>query len=157
MDPVVVAFGTALVGAVATDAWQQAKDAVAGLWRRARPQQAASIDTELDSLREEILQARRDGDADTEHALEGAWQVKMHQLLRQDPALAAELQRILDTVLTPALAETDQARVQTIITGTASGTAHLTQAGRDVINIGGDQYTGGRDTSADYDGRAASR
>jgi hypothetical protein len=31
MDPVVAAFGTALVGAIATDAWQQVREAVTGL------------------------------------------------------------------------------------------------------------------------------
>jgi hypothetical protein len=32
MDPVVAAFRTALVGAIATDAWQQVREAVTGLW-----------------------------------------------------------------------------------------------------------------------------
>ncbi len=66
---------TALAGAVAGDAWRQVHEAIARLWRRGHsPQQADTIGAELDELREQLLQARRDGDTGTEHALEGAWQ-----------------------------------------------------------------------------------
>jgi hypothetical protein len=145
MDPIAVAFGTALVGAVATDTWQQVRDAVTGLWRRVYPQQADSIGTELDILREDVVAARQSGDADTERDLEGAWRVRLQQLLRANPELAEELSRVLERALTPLLAPAEQTRVQTIITGTASGRAHLSQAGRDVTTIGGDSYTAGRD------------
>jgi hypothetical protein len=104
MDPIVLAFGKALVGAIATDTWPQARAAVTGLWRCVHPRQEDDdIGTDLDELREQVLVARRDGDTDTERALEGAWQVRLQQLLRADPALAAELQRVLDQVLTPTL------------------------------------------------------
>jgi hypothetical protein len=105
MDPVVLAFGTALVGAIATSTWQQVREAVTGVWRRVHPgQEAGGIGTELDDLREQVLQARRAGDTGTERALEGAWQLRLQQLLlRADPALAGELRRVLDQVLTPAL------------------------------------------------------
>ena len=97
MDPVVAAFGTALVGAIATDAWQQVHEAVVGLWLRVHPRRKDdSISAELDELREQVLGARRDGDASTERALEGVWQVRLQQLLRADPALAGELRRVLD-------------------------------------------------------------
>ena len=63
MDPIVLAFGTALVGAIATSTWQQVREAVTGLWRRVHPRQKADdIGTELDELREQVLLARRDGD-----------------------------------------------------------------------------------------------
>ena len=58
MDPIVAAFGTALVGAIATDAWQRVREAVAGLWRRVYPQREYDgIVAELDELREQL---RRD-------------------------------------------------------------------------------------------------
>jgi hypothetical protein len=79
------------VGAIATDAWQQAHEAVVGLWHRMRPlRENDGIGAVLDELREQVLVARRDGDADTERALEGAWQLRLQQqlLLRADPALA---------------------------------------------------------------------
>src|SRR6266568_13655 len=122
MDPIVLAFGTALVGAIATSTWQQVREAVTGLWRRVHPRQKADdIGTELDELREQILLARRDGDTDTERALEGAWQVRLQQLLRADPALAEELRRVLDQVLTPALTPAEQTRIGNII---MTGSSH---------------------------------
>ena len=134
MDPVVAAFGTALVGAIATDAWQQVREAVTGLWHRVHPRREDdSIGAELDELREQVLVARRDGDVDTERALEGAWQVRLAQLLRADPALAAELQRVLDQVLAPALTPAEQARVGAIImTGSSHDSSTFTQIGTQV-------------------------
>ena len=134
MDPVVAAFGTALVGAIATDAWQQVREVVAGLWRRVHPRREDDdIGAELDELRERVLAARRDADADTEQALEGTWQVRLQQLLRADPDLAAELRRVLDQVLTPALTPAEQARVVTIImTGSSHDSSTFTQIGTQV-------------------------
>jgi hypothetical protein len=136
MDPVVAAFGTALVGAIATDAWQQVRDAVTGLWRRVHPRREDNaIGAELDELREQVLVARHDGDNDTERALEGAWQLRLQQLLRADPALAAELQQVLDQVLTPALTPAEQGRVGTIImTGSSHDSSTFTQVGTQVNN-----------------------
>ena len=131
MDPITVAFGTALVGAIATSAWQGVRDAVTGLWRRAHPRQEADgIGTELDELREQVLLARHDGDAATERALEGTWQLRLQRLLRADPALTTELQRVLDQVLTPALTPAEQARVGTIImTGSSHDSSTFNQIG----------------------------
>jgi hypothetical protein len=130
MDPVVLAFGPALVGAIATDTWQQAREAVTGLWRRAHPQKEADIRSELDELREQVRLARRDGDSDTERSLEGAWQVRLQQLLRANPALTAELRRVLDEVLTPALTPAERTRVGTIImTGSSHDSSTFTQIG----------------------------
>ena len=131
MDPVVAAFGTALVGAIATDAWQQVHEAVVGLWRRVHPRwEDDGIGAELDGLREQVLVARRDGDASTERALEGAWQLRLAQLLHADPALTAELRRVLDQVLTPALTPAGQARVGTILmTGSSHDSSTFTQIG----------------------------
>ena len=130
MDPIVLAFGPALVGAIATDTWPRVREAVTGLWRRVHPQKADDVGTELDELREQVLVARRDGDTDTERAFEGAWQVRLQQLLRADPALAAELRRVLDQVLTPALTPAEQARVGTIImTGSSHDSSTFTQIG----------------------------
>jgi len=131
MDPIVLAFGTALVGAIATDTWQQVREAVTGLWHRVHQQQKADdIGAELDELREQVVLTRRDGDTGTEKALEGAWQVKMQQLLRADPALADELRRVLDQVLIPALTPAQQTRVGTIImTGSSHDSSTFTQIG----------------------------
>ena len=142
MDPLVAAAGTALVQATVTDAWQQAKAAVVELWRRVHPEQASSLGAELDSLQAQILQARQDGDVETENDLEGSWRIKLQQLLLADPRLVVELQRVLRQVLTPALTAQGQARIQTI---TAGSRAHPNVAGRDVNQAGGDLYIAGHD------------
>jgi len=131
MDPIVAVFGTALVGAIATDAWEQVREALTGLWRRVHPQQKADgIGTELDGLREQVLQVRRDGDINTEKALEAVWQLKLQELLRADPAMAAELQRILEEVLAPALTPAERTRIGTIImTGSSHDSSTFTQIG----------------------------
>jgi hypothetical protein len=132
MDPIVLAAGTALVTAMATDAWQSARDGAVALWRRARPEQAEVVEAELTEVREQVLRARGEGDADTEQALTGSWQVRLQQLLRTDPSLAGELRRVLDEVLTPALQPADQDRIGSLVmTATASGHGRVYQAGRD--------------------------
>ena len=131
MEPIVLAFGPALIGAIATDAWPRVREAVTGLWRRGRARhEADDIGTELDQLREQVVLARRDGDTSTEGALEGAWQVRLQQLLRADPALADELRRVLEQVLTPALTTAEQTRVGTILmTGSSHDSSTFTQIG----------------------------
>jgi len=129
----VQAAGTALVQAVATDAWQQVKQAVARLLHRVRPERADRVDGELDELRAQVLQARADGDTGTERALEGAWQLRLQELLKADPALAADLRLVLDQVLTPALPASGQARIATILmTGTSRDSSTFTQIGSQV-------------------------
>ena len=133
MDPIVLAAGTALVGAIASDAWQQVKQAVIGLWRRVHPGHADQVGGELDELRRQVLQARADGDPGTEHALEGAWQLRLQGLMRENPALAADLRQVLDQVLTPALPAAGQARIGTILmTGTSHDSSTFTQIGSQV-------------------------
>ena len=131
MDPIVLAFGTALVGAIATSTWQQVRESVTGLWRRVHPRQKTDdIGTELDELREQVVLARRDGDTNTEKALEGAWQLRLQQLLRADSTVAAELRRVLDQVLVPALTPAEQARIGTIIMkGSSHDSSTFTQIG----------------------------
>lgn len=127
-----MAAGTALVGAMATDAWLQVREAVVALWRRARPEQADVIGSELEELRSHVLEARRHGDEATEEALIGAWRLQLLRLLRQEPELAAELRLLLDNHLTPALSEGEQDRVHSVVqNATVSGGVSI-QAGRDV-------------------------
>lgn len=128
MDPVVQAAGTALVQAIATDAWQQVRQAVAGLWHRVYPGQGDRLGADLDELRAQVVQARADGDVQTEQALEGAWQLRLQQLLGADPALAADLRRVLDQVLTPAAAQAGTI----LMTGTSRESSTFTQIGSQV-------------------------
>jgi hypothetical protein len=135
MDPVVQAAGTALVQTITSDGWEQVKQAVAGLWRRVYPRRADQIGRELEELRQQVLRARSGGDAETEHALEGAWQLRLQELVCADPALAPHLRRVLDQVLTPALPTAGQARVRTILmTGISRDSSTFTQIGTQIIN-----------------------
>lgn len=43
MDPILVAADTALVGAMATDTWQQARAGAVALWRRLHPDRVVAI------------------------------------------------------------------------------------------------------------------
>jgi hypothetical protein len=130
MDPIVLAAGTALVGAMATDAWEQVREAITSLWHRAHKKHAGGVGAEVDELRRMVLQARAAGDSGTERALEGAWQLKLQGLLRADPGLASELRRVLDHVLTPALPSAERQRIGTIImTGSSHDSSTFRQIG----------------------------
>ncbi|MEE1755234.1 nSTAND1 domain-containing NTPase [Streptomyces sp. SP18CS02] len=83
----------ALVGAMTTDAWQQARAALVAWWRRMRPQQADRVDDALAESRERALTARRAGDENAEAHLVAAWEARLTALLWEDPGLAVELRR----------------------------------------------------------------
>lgn len=134
MDPIVVAFGTALVEAMATDVWQRARAGVVALWRRVHPQQADTVEADLEGLRGRVLDARQAGRADTEQALTGVWQGRLQQLLLDEPAVATELRRVLDDTLTPALTSAEQARIGTILTGSSHDSSTLNQVVGNQIN-----------------------
>jgi len=121
VDPIVVAFGTALVGAMATDTWQRVRSSVVAVWRRVHPQQAETVEADLEGLRAQVLDARQAGRADIEQALAGVWQGRLQQLLLDEPTLAAELRRVLDESLTPVLTPAEQTRIGTLI---MTGSSH---------------------------------
>lgn len=133
MDPIALAAGTALVTAMATDAWEQARNGMVMFWRRVRPEQADAVEQELADVRAQVLAARRDGDGDTERALTGSWQTRLQHLLRADPDLAAELRRVLDEALTPALSAGERTQIGSILMkAKATGQGRVYQAGRDL-------------------------
>jgi hypothetical protein len=130
MEQIVLAAGTALVGAIATDAWQQVREAITGLWRRVHQHPLDDIGVEVDELRELVLRARAEGDRDAECALEGVWQLKFQKLLLAEPALAVEVHQVLDDVLKPSLSSRDQQRIGTIMmTGSSHDSSTFNQIG----------------------------
>ncbi|MEU6738253.1 hypothetical protein [Streptosporangium sandarakinum] len=131
MDPLILTFGTALVTAMATDAWQQVRSGAVALWQKARPDQADIVEQELTDARTLVLAARDEGDTDTERALAGSWQIRLQQLLRDDPALAQEIQRVLDEVLKPALAPASPQGRTVTMTATAQDQGRVYQAAGD--------------------------
>ncbi|RFC77350.1 hypothetical protein [Streptomyces sp. AcE210] len=131
MDPLILAAGTTLVSAMATDGWQQARDAVAAWWQRIRPVRADSIGSELDALRTQIVAARDNVDENTERALAGIWQLRLQQLLQDEPALAAELQQLIDH-LASTLPPDEQAQMRAVVMkAEARDSARVYLAGRD--------------------------
>ena len=88
MDPLVLAAASAVVTAMATDGWQQAREAVVKLWRRSRPGHVPAIETDLDETRAEVIAARTAGDRTAEEGLVADWERKLRRLLDADPALA---------------------------------------------------------------------
>jgi hypothetical protein len=133
MDPVVMAAGTALVGAMATDAWGQARRAVTDLWHRFRPDDSGRIEAELEETRTQVLLARQADDTDTEEALAGIWRLVLHRITQGDAEAIPAIQRMLDEQLRPLLRPQDEEKVSSIvIVGRASGNAKLNQAGRDI-------------------------
>ncbi|MFJ6730396.1 hypothetical protein ACIQPQ_36400 [Streptomyces sp. NPDC091281] len=133
MDPIVLAAGTALVGAMATDAWQQARAAVVDLWRRVHADQADGVGSELDAVHTRILTAREAADDATEQALVGAWRLRLQQLLEADPSLAQDLRRLLDEHLVPALPREEASQVPSVVMRAEThDTSRVYMAGRDV-------------------------
>ncbi|MEV5980966.1 hypothetical protein [Streptomyces sp. NPDC052114] len=132
MDPVTVAAGTALVGAMATDAWAHLRDAMVALWRRPHPEQADSIALRLDELRGQVVDARGRGDADIETALVAIWRMRLHELVGEDPALAAELRYLLDHQLLPASRAAEAGRAASVEQRARVSGGVSIQAGRDV-------------------------
>ncbi|GAA2277738.1 hypothetical protein GCM10010145_58440 [Streptomyces ruber] len=126
-----MAAGSALVGAMATDAWKQARDGVVALWRRVRPERAEEVGRDLDALHGQVLRAREAEDADTEQALQGWWRVRLQELLQQDPHAADELRRLLDDRLAPALAFEERDRIYSVIQHQTVKGGSGTQVGRD--------------------------
>ncbi|MER6505441.1 hypothetical protein ABT158_01445 [Nonomuraea sp. NPDC001636] len=131
MDPIVLAAATALVGAMATDAWQQTRTAVVAWWCKVRSDQAETVQAELEATQIQVLAARERVDPDTEQALAGIWQLRLQQILDEDPTAGPQLQRLLDEHLTPSLLSGEQSRIQQIINAHAHDQSRQFIAGRD--------------------------
>ncbi|MFE6282686.1 hypothetical protein [Streptomyces sp. NPDC057877] len=98
MDPqlalVAGAFGTAVVGAMASDGYQQAREGAVALWRRFRPGAADDVGQDLDRAREALLSApTADRDAFAA-ALASAWQGHALTLLLAEPAAARAIEEL---------------------------------------------------------------
>ena len=145
MDPLVLAAASAVVTAMATDGWQQARAAMVKLWRRSRPEHVPAIETDLDDTHAEVIVARKAHDRAAEEELVADWQRKLRRLLTADPDLAIELQRVLREELVPLLSASEQARLQNIQNITASAPGATAQGAMfgNVINYA----TGQKDLS----------
>ena len=136
MDPELTALtstaATTVVQLLATAAWEQAKSAIGGLWQKAHPERAETVQTELEESRTEVLAARQVGDEQVEQALVDEWHGRLRRLVAADPQLADELRRVVGE-LSSALVCTDSPQGATItMQATTFGTSRVNQAGRDL-------------------------
>lgn len=115
-----------LIGAMATDGWEQIKQAVAGLWRRSRPERVEQVASDLEGARTELVAARAQGDAEAEAGLVTEWQGRLRRLLAADGQAAGELRVVL------ALGRDSIGGVQ-FGPVTHLGSGNVNQAGRDMI------------------------
>uniref|UniRef100_UPI001CA33DC2 hypothetical protein n=1 Tax=Streptomyces sp. WAC01526 TaxID=2588709 RepID=UPI001CA33DC2 len=99
--------------------------------RRVRPADADGVGRDLDEARAELVQAREGGaDEETEQELVGEWQRRLLRVLRDDPAAAEELRRVLEAAQGAQPAELPAGNVQ--LQARAEGSSRIYQAGRDM-------------------------
>jgi hypothetical protein len=88
-----VSGATAVVAAMATDAWQSARDGLVRLFRREGRDRQEEIQRQLESDNALVAEA---GDADLRPAMAQLWQARLASLLGSDPAAEGELRSLLD-------------------------------------------------------------
>ncbi|MEU9145969.1 hypothetical protein [Streptomyces sp. NPDC048349] len=131
MEPEITALaagaGTALVTALATEAWQTATVGLVALWRRLLPERADGVEAELEATRDDLLGAQDEGDKETPAELAAEWQGRIRRLLSAHPEAADELRALL-------VPQQEQPPAAPAITqhATASGKSRVYQAGRDM-------------------------
>ena len=132
MDELALAAASALMTAMATDAWGEVRAGVASLWRRVYPERVPAIESELVDSCNELVVSRQAGNAEVEKELAADWRRKFQRLMQAHPELIPEL-RMLEkewTRLVPA-AERDRAGMTNLEqTAIATGRGTIYQAGR---------------------------
>jgi hypothetical protein len=94
---VVAAGGSTLVGAVATDAWQSARDGVVRLFAKAgRREDAAARWT--DEMADELEASTPAERAAVEQRWVRTWQQRLHDLVEEDPQLGEDLRQWSEAV-----------------------------------------------------------
>lgn len=119
------AGGSALVGAMATDAWQATRSWVAGLFGRGGSAEQAAIEAQLDGHAALVAQAE-DPDGVRE-SLVAVWQLQLQSLLGQHPEVEEDLRELVARVQ-EALPASQRTWVQTNI-ARDQATQHIVQHG----------------------------
>jgi hypothetical protein len=140
------AGGSALVGAMATDAWQAARSGIGRLFSRGGPARQAAIEAQLDGNAALVAGA---ADADrARKSLVPVWQMELEGLLREYPEVEEELRavvaRVLQTLPAPpqSWVQTNIAREQATQNIVQHGTLHLPSGETGLI--GGDPFGEGK-------------
>jgi hypothetical protein len=114
-----------------TDAWDQAKVAVAGLWRRVQPDQASSVAESLDAARQDLLVARRASDEQVELDLVAEWRTRFRRLLTAYPQLEEEVRGLVAELADAAASASARGEITVTNQATVTGRGRVYQAGRD--------------------------
>jgi hypothetical protein len=141
LDELALAAASALMTAISTDAWNEVRAGVVGLWRRVYPERVSAIESELVDARNELAASRQAGDPGVEKELAADWRRKFQRLTHAYSELIPEL-RLLEeewTLLAPA-AETGRPEATNIEqTAIATRRGIINQAGRDVYQAARNQ------------------
>lgn len=109
MDPELAALAssaaTALIAAWTTDAWTGVKERVSRLLGRGDDVRTATADAELVVLRGSLVSAVESGETARVAEAERQWRGRLTDLLRDEPAAAAELRSVLSELEEVASAE----------------------------------------------------
>jgi len=125
---------TTVVQLLTTDGWERLKSALGPFWGRSRPGGEATLDTQLNDSHAEVTAAGDDAEQ-VRAELTAEWRGRLRRLLAADPAIAAELRRVLDEELSPALRDLKAANPDTPdirMRADVSGRGRAYQAGRDM-------------------------
>jgi hypothetical protein len=122
---------TTVVQLLTTDAWERLKSALGSLWSRSRPGKEAALEAQLDESRAEVMAAGDDAEQ-VRTELTAEWQGRLRRLLAADPAIAAELRRVLDEELGPILRREDPGRPDIRMRAVVSDQGRAYQAGHDM-------------------------
>lgn len=120
------AAATTLVTLMATDSWKRVKVGFAALWRRARPEQAAAVEADLEAAQATAVAAGRNGDEETLAELATEWRSRLQRLAGRDEELQAEVRRLLEE-FRPLLPSEPTGPV--VMIARASGGSRINQAG----------------------------
>jgi hypothetical protein len=141
MDELALAAASALMTAMAADAWSEVRGGVVSLWRRVYPERVPAIESELVDVHNELAASRQAGDAEVEKELAADWRRKFQRLTQAHPELIPELRLLEEEWTRLALAAGRGRSGAPNIEQTAIATGHGTvnQAGRDVYQVGRNQ------------------
>jgi hypothetical protein len=102
---------TAVVTLLTTDAWEQAKSGIAGLWREKHPDRAVAVEAELSAAHAELMASDQSLEGQIRHYLLDEWRGRLGRLLAAEPEIATQLRRLLHDLGTVAPPETTRSDV----------------------------------------------
>lgn len=118
-------FSSAVVAAMATDAWQETRTRVVEIWRRFQPERADATGRLLEENRTELLGISGESRSDLELLLIDRWRLRLFDLIQIDPTVSEILVAML------AGQQTSGAKVNQV--ARSHDSSRIFMAGRDQI------------------------